>query len=135
MKWKKKKWFTREINDKGEIEYTLNPGVISQIEPKIEYYLKFIEKRDSIFQNKAREEMEYIEKLNEKASGNKVTRLKKIGKKSNKNNTNINGNNNINNEKINTLNNIGNVNNTLNNSLFTVTNVNNTLNNSLKSIT
>jgi hypothetical protein len=131
---KKKKWFTREINDKGEIEYTLNPGVISQIEPKIESYLKCIEKRDSIFQNKAREEMEYIEKLNEKASGNKVTRLKKIGKKSNKNNTNINGNSNINNEKINTLNNIGNVNNTLNNSLFTVTNVNNTLNNSLNNV-
>ena len=59
---KKKKWFTRALDDKGEIIYTLNEGVVCQIRPKIESYLNVIEKRDGIFQNKAREEIENIEK-------------------------------------------------------------------------
>ena len=64
---KKKKWFTRAIDDKGDIIYTLNPGVVWQITPKIESYLKVIEKRDSIFQNKAREEIENMQKSQEKS--------------------------------------------------------------------
>ena len=51
---KKKKWFTRRMNNSGEIEYSLNQGSVSIVLPKIESYLKIIEKRDSIFQNNSR---------------------------------------------------------------------------------
>ena len=51
---KKKRWFTRRMNDAGEIEYELNAGTVSLVLPKIEAYLKMIEKRDSIFQNDSR---------------------------------------------------------------------------------
>ena len=44
---KKKKWFTRALDDKGEIIYTLNEGVVCQIRPKIESYLNVIEKRET----------------------------------------------------------------------------------------
>ena len=45
---KKKRWFTRRMNDAGEIEYELNAGTVALVLPKIEAYLKIIEKRDSI---------------------------------------------------------------------------------------
>ena len=82
---KKKKWFTRAINDKGEIIYTLNDGVVCQISPKIESYLNIIEKRDGIFKNKAREEVENIEKPQEKKR-KRNPKIKKIFKKYTPNN-------------------------------------------------
>ena len=89
---KKKKWFTRAINDKGEIIYTLNDGVVCQISPKIESYLNIIEKRDGIFKNKAREEVvENIEKPKEKIR-KRNPKIKKIFKKYTPSN-NINNNN------------------------------------------
>ena len=107
---KKKKWFTRALNDKGEIIYTLNDGVVCQISPKIESYLNIIEKRDGIFKNKAREEVvENIQKPKERIK-KRNPKIKKIFKKYTPNNINANklfvvtNNNLTNTNSINTLN-------------------------------
>ena len=109
---KKKKWFTRTEDAKGEISYTLNPGVVWQITPKIESYLKVIGKRDSIFENKAREEEQNIPKPQEKKPKNSKSKGKKIKQVKAKNevidykinNNAINENNNINNQVNNIIN-------------------------------
>ena len=136
---KKKKWFTRTLDENGETIYTLNPAVVWQITPKIESYLKVIEKRDSIFQNKAREEEPYIEKQQEKKSPNpknKVTKLKKISKKSpeikEKKENNLNTT--INNNTVNSVNTIKDINNDIRTDMKIENknvNVNNILNNPL----
>ena len=46
---KKKKWFSRKVNDLGEIEYTLNPGVVASVVPKITSYLKVLVKNEFLF--------------------------------------------------------------------------------------
>ena len=53
---KKKKWFSRKVNDSGEIEYTLNPGVVASVVPKISSYLKVLVKNQFLF--KSQEELE-----------------------------------------------------------------------------
>ena len=49
---KKKKWFTKKFNDIGESEYTLNPGAVSSVVPKIILYLKVLVKNDFMFKFK-----------------------------------------------------------------------------------
>lgn len=75
---KKKKWFTKNINEIGETEYTLNPNIISSITPKIISYIKVINKNENLFQDKE-VDVEEVEDINSK----KI----KPGKK-NKNNLN-----------------------------------------------
>ena len=75
---KKKKWFTKKINEIGETEYTLNPNIISSITPKIISYIKVINKNENLFQDKE-VDVEEVEDINSK----KI----KPGKK-NKNNLN-----------------------------------------------
>ena len=53
---KKKKWFSRKVNDSGEIEYTLNPGVVASVVPKISSYLKVLVKNQFLF--KSQEELD-----------------------------------------------------------------------------
>ena len=58
---KKQKWFTKKRNELGEIEYTLNPGVVAKITPKIISYFKAINKNESKFQTKEETIMDEIE--------------------------------------------------------------------------
>ena len=60
---KKKKWFTKKMNEKGSIEYTLNEGIVAQITPKIISSLRCIKKKDSIFQTKPNETQENTETI------------------------------------------------------------------------
>ena len=48
---KKKKWFSRKVDDWGEIEYTLNPGVVASVVPKISSYLKVLVKNEFLFKS------------------------------------------------------------------------------------
>lgn len=48
---KKKKWFSRKVDDSGEIEYTLNPGVVASVVPKISSYLKVLVKNEFLFKS------------------------------------------------------------------------------------
>ena len=124
---KKKKWFNRVMNNNGEIEYTLNEGILSQITPKIESYCNIIESRDSIFQNNSRGLVDNNNNLDNSKP--------KIGnKKRANNNLNNNINNNINNNlnmSINDINNINNLNNPLNNMNYisSISSLSNPLNN------
>ena len=55
---KKKKWFSRKVNDDGEIEYTLNPSVVASVAPKINSYIKVLIKNEFLFKTENEEEKE-----------------------------------------------------------------------------
>ena len=78
---KKKKWFTRRINDSNEIEYTLNPGVVSSIVPPITSFFKSLVENDYFFINEKEEEKEEEDKGKEEVKEEKqeknVKKLKK----------------------------------------------------------
>ena len=63
---KKKKWFTKKLNENKEIEYTLNPGVVSSIVPRITSFFKVLAKNDYLFINEEKEEKEEKESEKEK---------------------------------------------------------------------
>jgi len=58
---KNKKWLTRNINESGENEYTLSPGAVSSVIPKIISYLKVLVKNNSMFNNEKDKNAEIIE--------------------------------------------------------------------------
>ena len=66
---KKKKWFTKKMNNDGEIEYTLNEGSVCTVTPKIISYLNIIEKREYIFQSKGKEFMDGMDYNSKKEKG------------------------------------------------------------------
>lgn len=76
---KKKKWFTRRMNNNGEIEYTLNEGAVYLVTPKIITYLNCIDKRDDIFQSNAKEILDNLnsEKIGKKEKKSKITKESK----------------------------------------------------------
>ena len=55
---KKKKWFSRKVNDDGEIEYTLNPSVVISVAPKINSYVKVLIKNEFLFKTENEEKQE-----------------------------------------------------------------------------
>ena len=63
---KKKKWFTKKVNDSNEIEFTLNPRVISSIIPRITSFFKVLAKNGYLFINKEEEEEIEVEDNSEK---------------------------------------------------------------------
>ena len=79
---KKKKWFSRKVNDTGEIEYTLNPGVVASVVPKITSYLKVLVKNNFMFKcpEEEKEEKE-DENNNNEGKKDKKERKKLIIKK------------------------------------------------------
>ena len=79
---KKKKWFSRKVNDTGEIEYTLNPGVVASVVPKITSYLKVLVKNNFLFKcpEEEKEEKE-DENNNNEGKKDKKERKKLIIKK------------------------------------------------------
>ena len=76
---KKKKWFTRKINESNEIEFTLNPGVISSIIPRITSFFKTLVKNDYFFINEQEEEKEEENKEQEQEK-EKIKKGKKVRK-------------------------------------------------------
>ena len=78
---KKKKWFTRKINENNEIEYTLNPGVVSSIVPRITSFFKSLVENDYFFINEQEEEKEEEDKGKAEI---KEEKNKKKGKKGRK---------------------------------------------------
>ena len=74
---KNKRYFTRRMDENGKFEYSLNEGSALAAIPKIVKYLDIIEKREYIFQSKAKElidSMEYKskkEKMLQKANKDK----------------------------------------------------------------
>ena len=83
---KKKKWFSRKVNDDGEIEYTLNPSVVQSVAPKINTYIKVLIKNEFLFKTENEEqenaEEEKKEKNNNENEENTVDNTeKKKGKK------------------------------------------------------
>ena len=75
---KKKKWFTKKVNENKEIEFTLNPGVVSSIVPRITSFFKVLAKNDYLFINEKEEDKE-----EDKEETNKEQKAKK-GKKAKK---------------------------------------------------
>ena len=81
---KKKKWFSRKVNDSGEIEYTLNPGVVASVVPKITSYLKVLVKNEFLFkcpEEDKEEKKEDETNDNEEKKDKKEKKVKKEGKK------------------------------------------------------
>ena len=73
---KKKKWFTKKMNENKEIEFTLNPCVVSSIIPRITSFFKVLAKNDYLFINKENEK----EKENKEQEEEKVKKGKKVRK-------------------------------------------------------
>lgn len=63
---KKKKWFSRKVNDDGEIEYTLNPSVVQSVAPKINTYIKVLIKNEFLFKTENEEQENAEEEKKEK---------------------------------------------------------------------
>ena len=83
---KKKKWFTKKLNENKEIEFTLNPGVVQSIAPRITSFFKVLAKNDYLFLNEEedkedeKDESKDEDKKEEKAEEKQEKQGKKMKK-------------------------------------------------------
>ena len=91
---KKKSFFTKTLKDEGKIEYSLNPGIVAYIMPKITSDLKVLAKNSYLFKDKEvdenikdkkRDEVDGKDKGENNAKDDKKNRKKRNRKKNDKN--------------------------------------------------